>query len=54
MKLNNVAYEIHTVESFKAANASPCLFDAITASEVIEHVENPEYFIKTCSELLKV
>lgn len=54
MKLENIVYEVSTIENFKVSNASSSLFDAITASEVIEHVENPEYFIQTCSELLKV
>ena len=29
-------------------------FDAVVASEVIEHVENPQVFIQTISSLLKV
>ena len=52
--LNNLKYELNTIEDFKASNPSLPLFDAITASEVIEHVENPQYFIQMCSELLKV
>lgn len=33
---------------------SEVTFDAVVASEVIEHVDNPELFIKTISSLLKV
>ena len=29
-------------------------FDAVVASEVIEHVNNQPHFIKSCSELIKV
>lgn len=29
-------------------------FDAVVASEVIEHVGNQSLFVKTCSELTKV
>jgi len=46
---------VNTIENFQALNtSSSTLFDAIVASEVIEHVENPSFFIQTCSELLKV
>lgn len=54
MKLNNLVYEVNTIENFKPSNSSMQLFDAVTASEVIEHVENPEYFVQMCSGLLKV
>ncbi len=54
-QLHNVAFEVNTIENFQALNtSSSTLFDAIVASEVIEHVENPSFFIQTCSELLKV
>ncbi|XP_057371728.1 ubiquinone biosynthesis O-methyltransferase-like [Daphnia carinata] len=54
MKLKNVSYAVKTVEDVNPPNAvSPTLFDAIVASEVIEHVENQKLFIKKCIELLK-
>jgi polyprenyldihydroxybenzoate methyltransferase/3-demethylubiquinol 3-O-methyltransferase len=27
-------------------------FDAVVASEVLEHVDNPQFFVDTCSALL--
>lgn len=53
LKLKNVTYEVNSVENFQTLNPTT-LFDAVTASEVIEHVENPEFFIQTCTNLLKV
>ena len=50
--LENVSYLASTVERLKAK--SDRLFDAISASEVIEHVEEQEFFIQTCIDLLKV
>lgn len=29
-------------------------FDAVVASEVIEHVGNQEFFVETCAQLAKV
>ena len=29
-------------------------FDAVVASEVIEHVGNQEFFVETCAQLTKV
>ncbi|KAK4019718.1 ubiquinone biosynthesis O-methyltransferase, mitochondrial [Daphnia magna] len=52
LKLKNVTYEVNSVENFQTLNPTT-LFDAVTASEVIEHVENPEFFIQTCTNLLK-
>ncbi|KZS21431.1 ubiquinone biosynthesis O-methyltransferase, mitochondrial [Daphnia magna] len=54
MKLKNVSYAVKTVEDVDPSNAhSPTLFDAVVASEVIEHVENQKFFVKKCSQLLK-
>jgi len=50
--LQNVSYEAKTIESFQTCNST--LFDAVVASEVVEHVDNPELFIAKCSESLKV
>ena len=52
-KLTNLTYDVKTIEQLAQSNPEP-LFDAITASEVIEHVESPEFFIQMCSDLLKV
>ena len=52
-KLLHLNYEVKTIEQLAQTSPKP-LFDAITASEVIEHVESPEFFIQMCSDLLKV
>jgi ubiquinone biosynthesis O-methyltransferase len=52
-KLPNLKYEVKTIEQLAQTSPKP-VFDAITASEVIEHVESPEFFIQMCSDLLKV
>lgn len=51
-QLNNINYKISTIEQLKAEHSGP-LFDAVTASEVIEHVDSPQFFIQSCSDLLK-
>ena len=38
-------------EEFLEENQSPS-FDAVVASEVIEHVDNPQQFVDTCSKLV--
>lgn len=48
-----IQYNISTIEEFKG-NYPEAKYEAITASEVIEHLENPLYFMDTCSSLLKV
>lgn len=52
INLRNVSYEAKTVENFQTSDST--LFDAVIASEVIEHVDNPQLFIEKCCELLKV
>ena len=42
-----------TVELFAQDNPDIEKFDAVVASEVIEHVENPPLFVSNCSSLLK-
>lgn len=54
MKLDNLVYKTSTIENLQSSDPSSPMFDVITASEVIEHVENPEYFTQKCTELLKV
>ena len=49
---NNVTYMCSTVEDMVDEYRNS--FDAVVASEVIEHVENQPHFIKSCSELIKV
>lgn len=48
---DNIQFICSTIEEFAAENPSK-QFDAIVASEVIEHVENQAMFIDTCSSLL--
>ena len=49
--VNNLTYIPLTAEEFLEENQSPC-FDAVVASEVIEHVDNPQKFVDTCSKLV--
>ena len=39
--------------AFDATKAPPRLFDAVVASEVLEHVDNPALFLETAAGLLK-
>ena len=48
----NVTYMCSTVEEMVDQYRNS--FDAVVASEVIEHVNNQPHFIKSCSELIKV
>ena len=48
----NVEYMCSTVEDMVDDYRGS--FDAVIASEVIEHVNNQPHFIKSCSELIKV
>jgi len=51
---DRITYHLSTVEDYLSQNNSEeSLFDAIVASEVIEHVDNQEEFVKVCSGLLK-
>jgi len=50
-KMTNLKYEVTTIEELMLTSSTK--FDAITASEVIEHLDNQEYFIQMCSSLLK-
>ena len=47
-----VKYEALTAEEFAARNPG-AQFDAVVASEVVEHVENPALFVRTCCSLAK-
>ena len=47
-----VTYICSTVESFVQDNPGIDKFDAVVASEVIEHVDNPPLFVSTCSSLI--
>lgn len=49
--LERVNYIQTSVEKFSPKNEK--LYDAVIASEVIEHVQNPEIFLKECVKLLK-
>ena len=45
-----IAYRAATVEQLEAEGAGP--FDVVLTMEVIEHVRDPEAFIRTCSRLV--
>jgi len=47
-----VSYICSTIESFLQENPDIKKFDAVVASEVIEHVDNPPHFVSTCSSLI--
>ncbi|GAB6026697.1 Hexaprenyldihydroxybenzoate methyltransferase, mitochondrial [Chamberlinius hualienensis] len=47
----NLRYVNTTVEDHVNENSSS--YDALTCSEVIEHVNNPEFFVKQCVKLVK-
>jgi len=49
--LSNLTYIPQTAEEFLEQNPNPS-FDAVVASEVIEHVDNPQQFVNTCSKLV--
>ncbi|MFJ6025198.1 bifunctional 2-polyprenyl-6-hydroxyphenol methylase/3-demethylubiquinol 3-O-methyltransferase UbiG [Brevundimonas sp. NPDC092305] len=47
----DIAYRAATVEQLEAEGAGP--FDVVLTMEVIEHVADPEAFIRCCSRLVK-
>ena len=47
----DIAYRAATVEQLEAEGAGP--FDVVLTMEVIEHVADPEAFVRSCSRLLK-
>ena len=47
----DIAYRAATVEQMEAGGAGP--FDVVLTMEVIEHVADPEAFIRACSRLMK-
>jgi 2-polyprenyl-6-hydroxyphenyl methylase/3-demethylubiquinone-9 3-methyltransferase len=47
----DIAYRAATVEQLEAEGAGP--FDVVLTLEVIEHVADPEAFIRACSRLVK-
>lgn len=46
----DIAYRAATVEQMEAENAGP--FDVVLTMEVIEHVADPEAFVRCCSRLV--
>merc|ERR1711997_630257 len=50
--LANLTYIPLTAEEFLEQNKDGPAFDAVVASEVIEHVDNPQQFVNTCSKLV--
>lgn len=49
---NCLQYVCNSVESVASAQAAS--YDAVVASEVIEHVDNVAGFVSSCTQLLKV
>jgi 2-polyprenyl-6-hydroxyphenyl methylase/3-demethylubiquinone-9 3-methyltransferase len=47
----HIAYRAATIEQLEAEGAGP--FDVVLTLEVIEHVADPEAFIRACSRLVK-
>ncbi len=47
----DIAYRAATVEQIEAEGAGP--FDVVLTLEVIEHVADPEAFVRTCARLVK-
>ena len=47
----DIAYRAATVEQMVEAGAGP--FDVVLTMEVIEHVADPEAFVRACSKLIK-
>ncbi|WP_292061698.1 bifunctional 2-polyprenyl-6-hydroxyphenol methylase/3-demethylubiquinol 3-O-methyltransferase UbiG [Brevundimonas sp. UBA7664] len=47
----DIAYRAATVEQLEAEGAGP--FDVVLTMEVIEHVADPEAFIRACSRMVK-
>ena len=47
----DIAYRAATVEQLEAEGAGP--FDVVLTMEVIEHVADPEGFVRACSRLVK-
>lgn len=47
----DIAYRAATIEQLEAEGAGP--FDVVLTLEVIEHVADPEAFIRACSRLVK-
>ena len=47
----DISYRAATVEQLEAEGAGP--FDVVLTMEVIEHVADPEAFVRSCSRLLK-
>ena len=49
----SVRYEVLTAEEYATKMPDGRLFDVVVASEVVEHVENPTLFIRTCCSMVK-
>ena len=50
--LSTLKYECIDIESLSALR--PNSFDIVVASEVLEHVNNPQLFLESCCNALKV
>lgn len=53
MGLDHIHYETTSIDEFQSRLTPETSFDLVIASEVIEHVQNPKFFLKTCLACLK-
>jgi len=51
---DKVSYECISIEDYAVNRSEEIGYDGVVMSEVIEHVEKPDEFIKTANSLLKV
>lgn len=51
--IRNVSYKCDTIEKYVETN-SDAKFDGVVSSETIEHVDNPELFLRMMGQCLKV
>ncbi len=52
--LNTVSYKCQTIEHYVNSKMPATFFDGVVSSETIEHVENPELFLKMMGQCVKV
>jgi len=50
--LSRLAYQ-HTTSDALLEEPTPKQYDVVTSLEVLEHVDNPAHFLKTCCDLVK-
>lgn len=52
--MKNVSYECISIEDLVVCDSENDKYDAVVMSEVLEHIEKPEDFVKTAVKTLKV